>query len=416
MNEPGALEDALRSSLAAAASSVRPEPDGEGLRERIGEDRRREVRRRRRFAVAAAALVGALAGGAAGGALVHGRVAHTVLSDRSGNLSGPLPSGPVNVTPAGPLLPEVPRAVSFSVVYGRAPSFTRTTGSGAVLIAASHYLGPTYVSAGGATGCYGGLLVSTSARLGAFSAGADGVVEMAPLAGDGLEVVDSGAVPVGGGADLWWATVAVGRDVKRVVAEPLDGEADAMRPLGGIALLGGLVPAQEASRFFSVVAEDLGGRSLSSLGFLAGFGSRLRGSGGGGSVRAAGCDRPPAVRGRAPRSPLVAASGVVAAFEQAYGARGAADRLAAVDGLTPPPDPASSPGTARAVRVAAVEFLGPSVAVVVYRLNGGRWQSGGAVRDPFGVWKVARSTYCGDVSSGADAPAAAAGLCSPSGG
>lgn len=403
MNErPDRLEEVVRSALLAAASSVRTEPDNGRLAARIDEQRRRKAVRTRHSLAAAAVVLGAVAGGSLGSLLVHEPVDRTVLSVRSGNQAGPLPSGPPRSLSGGSFFPGLARhLLSPAAAYGPPPSLTRATGSGVILGLTSSYLAPIDVSAGRVSGCYGALLLSTSARLGDVGTGGEGTVRMEPLSPGGLEVVDSGVVPVGDGSDLWWATVSVGAAVERVAAEPADGVKDAMRPVDGVAVLGGLAPAAEATRFFSVVAEDARGRPLASLGFLAGYGSSVRTAAGGIAMAASGCAGFARLRGAAPRAPLLAAAGVVAAFEQAYGARVEDERLAAVAGIpeTSESRVAREPSATPSVRVGAVEFLSPTTAVVTYRLSGGSWRTGAAVFTPIAGWRVAASTYCSDGAS-----------------
>ena len=279
------------------------------------------------------------------------------------------------------------------------------------------------------SGCYSNELVTTTATRGTAVGGSTGVVGLQPLAANGLEVVNSGAVPTSGGLDIWWATVAVGSQVARVAAEEPDGATDAMRPQDGIAVLGGLTPTAVTSRFFSVVAEDATGQSLHSIGFLAGWGPEAIGTLPGPSspvastscASAAGAGTPDesatTLHGSQPAAPLLATASVVSAFHQAYAfgsPAGLAVSLSAVEGGTSLESPggqrSASAGSGRAgvspesaagnVEVARVTFLSAREAEVIYRAGGGRWRTGIAFVTRSGLWDVSRTTFCDDVLTG----------------
>ncbi|MGO9560654.1 MAG: hypothetical protein ACLPQS_10960 [Acidimicrobiales bacterium] len=278
--------------------------------------------------------------------------------------------------------------------------------------------------------CLAAELLTTTASKGTAVGTATGVVALQPLAADGLEVVDSGAVPVSASVDLWWATIAVGSNVARVAAEEPDGTTDAMRPEADVAVLGGTTAASVTSRFFSVVAEDASGQSLHSIGFLMGRGSEAIGTSlvpasstapSGTCLTSGSADQTVTPSGSQPAAPLLATASVVSAFHQAYtfyASSGVAENLAAVeagrslDSSIQPPTSYGALATAQMpsavvtdVRVATVTFLSAREAEVVYQAGNRRWRTGVAVVSPSGFWEVSRRTFCGDVLSGLPASA-----------
>ncbi len=418
------LEERLRRALRAEASSVRVEADLADLRRRI--EARPRPARSRLAATAAVVLAASAVGAATGSLLVPSHTRHALLSGLAGNEGGPLPVGPSATAPGRggqPAVFDLNGATAGLREVLQAPvGLARTGQDGTRLALGADALTPVRVAAGRATGCYGGELVTTVARKGAVSGSATGVVGMQPLAPTGLEIVDSGIVPVSRRLGLWFATIAVGPSVARVAAEQPGGATDEAVPTGGLAVLGGVVPRPDQGRIFSAVAENASGRPLQSLGFLVGFGPRLQGGAGGAAASgSAGCGAWSAPgSARPPASPLLSAASVVAAFHQAFGSPGEAlpAALSAVAGAPVPPRlQAAAPGpqatsetasgaadraaqSRRSVVVADVAFTSPGRAEVVYRLAGGSWSTGSAVLDAAGVWQVGLDSFCGVATAG----------------
>lgn len=407
---------AVRQLLVARAAVVRSEPDLVGLRERIEKAASRRQARTRLAVAALVLLAAAVCGVGAGSALVRQHLTRTSLSAETGSDAGRLPAGPPPSAPVhrGIVSFGLPR-LSLSELAGRGVVVRRTAG-GVRLQLAARLIDPVVVAAGSTTGgCYAGQLVTTTAAAGSIRGGGLAVVGTEPLAPSDLELVGSGAEPVGDGSEMWWATVAVGSDVARVATESPAQGTDAVTPVDGLAVVGGLVPAGEAGRFFSAVAETAAGDPLGSLGFLLGGGSRLdRPSRATGASRSAGCVSAVAAGPRrapaaAPPSPddLLAVSAVVAAYHQAYDgtlAGGPSEALSAVAGAARlGPDESGAAPLARthalSVQVGEVRFVSPSRAEVSYRLAGGEWRTGSAVHGASGGWEVGTVTYCADVLS-----------------
>ncbi|MHB1986777.1 MAG: hypothetical protein ACYCSF_02145 [Acidimicrobiales bacterium] len=414
----------LGSALRARASTVHVEPDLSDLARRIqaAED---NPRPRGRLALAAAVVLSAaVAGGTLGSLLGPTHPQHALFSSIAGDQGGRLPGGPGHSRPHGRANNQLsaPRRLS------RATVIKRVTGAGTSLAAYGTWLAPVAVSSGtAATSCHRAELVTTTATEGGARGTATGVVAVQPLAANGLELVDSGALPTPAGRDLWWATVAVGTRVARVAAEEPGGTTDVMFPAQGIAVLGGVAPSSATSRYFSIVAEDAAGQSLHSIGFLAGSGQEAVGTSQ--SRKAAdplvpGCESVATpvmgatARGSKPAAPLLAAASVVSAFHQAYNFALPADlaeNLAAVASSDTLPgfgqstrtinQPSkSATASAQAVDVSQVVFLSADTAEVIYRAGSGRWRTGTAVLTGRGSWQVARTTFCGDVANGFPLP------------
>ncbi len=414
-----AVEELLRRGLEARAASISPSPDPVDLARRI-ERAEASSGRGRLLATAAAVVVAAAVGGGVGAALVPSPPAqHLSAAAKTGSQAGPLPRGP-QVSRRH----RSPRAAGPSASAGPVVALARETSSGARLVATPAQLAPVAITSGSSpSGCFAAELVSTSASSDGAVAGATGVVDLQPLAADGLELVDSGTAPAEKGVDLWWATVAVGSKVARVAAEQPNGSIDAMKPVGGIAVLGGLVPTQSADGFFSLVAETPSGRPIHSIGFLAGSGPKAWGAASAPKSTASGCLTPGSGAGllstlaSQPASPLLAGSSVLASFHQAYTAglpAGLAENVATVvagSGLLRaagaiakrPTTGAGSPGPAALadqVEVARVAFLSSARAEVIYRAASGGWRTGMAVLGGSGIWKVSRTSFCGSLTGG----------------
>lgn len=430
------LERALRDALSARASTVHVEPDLGALSRRIAADEHRSGRRGRIAVAAAVLVVAAGVGGACGSFLVPTTpTQHAYLSSSTGNQGGSLPTGPSKKSSQRARVLK-PRDHAAPKAFQLAAEIRRTTHQGTQLVAFATRLDPVAISSGtSVAGCYAPELVSTTAIAGSTRGGSAGVVQLQPLAANGLEVVDSGSLPTSSGEEVWWATVAVGSRVARVAAEQPGGVTDAMRPDGGIAVLGGLAAPGTTSQFFSVVAEDPAGQSLEAIGFLPGWGPKAIGTAPASAV-VKGCGRTGVpeqavtTAGSQPAAPLLATASVVAAFHQAYAFSQATDlveNLAAVDtgrtvsvssrpasaGAVLTPTAAVAESTARQVEVSQVTFLSDEEAAVVYRTGASPWRTGAAVLTRTGVWQVSRATFCGEISSGTDrtAPAGLARAC-----
>lgn len=425
-------EQLLREAFASRAAAVHVEADYASLERRI---RRWQRARERRSHLGLAAVVVLLAG------VVGGVVASFVPSvppqsalytSSSGNQGGPLPRGATR-SGAGKTTPgsSTSRATAgrveqgladYGAMGGQPVTIARTTSTGVRLSATGRWAPRVSVTSGLSSSCYGYEVVSTSVSAKGASAGAIGVVGLQSLGPDGLEVVNSGSVAYSSSRALWWATIAVGPAVARVAAEEPGGSTDATQPTAGLAVIGGRARPAEVGRFFSVVAESASGRPLHSVGFLADWGPTLVGSvASGSSPRAsgAGCGAASASSlatssGSQPAAPLLAASSVLAAFHQAWTPSGGAwlkERLSTVlDGggllsakgaksaaSVPVPSPAAVPGASVAlgrVDVSRVQFAAADRATVVYRLDGGPWQTGTAVLGQTGKWLLSRRTFC----------------------
>lgn len=375
--------------LNARAAMVRSEPDLADLTRRMEGERR--TRPRVHLVTAAAALVVAAAGGGLLGSQLAGtRTERTVLSAAGGDEAGALPEAP-RVSHQEHMGPANRTSMRPGSMLQPATAIERRTTAGTQLTALAVSQVPVFVLSGSSfSGCYRGELVKTTAAgAGAVGKGS-GVVALPPLARTGLEVVDSGTVAGSDGRAVWWATVAVGAGVARVAAEQPDGVEDAMRPEDGLAVVGGIAPVDEVSRYFSVVAEDASGRSLHSIGFLAGSGPRVAGparavaasgSASTGCTAAGEVLSDAATRGSQPASPLLAVASVMTAFDTTYaGVRGGA------------------------VVVRAVTFLSASSADVVYAFGAGPPRTGTATRSASGNWRVTAATICAD-ELGSDGPA-----------
>lgn len=420
--DDSALEEALRQALASRAESVRAEPDPFGLAQRIADSGGRSARRARLMLVASVIALGGTLGGILAAVMTPDRPQSAFLSSSGGDQGGRLPTGPSSRDggPGG----AGPAHAALAPAVRPSPDIARNTAAGVALEASATWMAPVDLTAGPASsGCYAYELVTTSATertaTGTVAGGASGVVGIDPLQATGLEVVDSGDVLASGGKALWWATVAVGGRVARVAAEEPSGGTDAMRPEAGIAVLGGIVPDADASRYFSVVAETPSGEALASIGFQLGWGSERGGGASSGSLRASsGCAEVSgsadsrATAGSVPASPLLAASSVVAAFDQAYGAGGPgglSERLGAVRGLRVPGEQAAGAGRS-AVLVKAVRFLSARTAEVIYRVGSRPWETGTASRVEAGRWEVTKATFCGDATAGVLAQRVVSGL------
>lgn len=409
-----AFGESLRSALSTRAAAIEVEPDPMDLAGRIAASGRSAARKGQLMVAAAAVVLAGAVGGAAGILFSPPTPQHTLFSSRTGHEGGPLPTGPST---------HGRRKAGAGNVYAHsqpAVDIVRTTADGAALQATGHWLDAFALSnLASGSGCYGAQLVVTTATAGRTTTGGTGVVGVQPLSPSGLEVVSSGSAPAANGQDVWWATVAVGTEVARVAAESPSGGKDATRPTGGVTVIGGLVPADEQSHFFSVVAETGAGEGLSSMGFKLGWGSKMveAGASTAPTLGAGSCvaQLPEQVvlnsSGSQPSAPLLAASSVVSAFNQAYAPAELAprDQLAAVrqgsDLLAGLPASVGSARSARSsrsevVQVAEVAFLSVSQAEVAYRVGSSRWRSGLAILGPGGLWQVSETTFCSDVSDG----------------
>jgi hypothetical protein len=388
------MEQSLRRALALRVSAVRSEPDLADLHRRLAETTTRQAastgadrphRPHRplhplRLAAAAAALLLAAGAGISFGSVVAPtHTAHAVLSSAGGDEGGALPTGPRHWAPtaAGP-------PANYSAL-GLAPaaSVTAAGSDGVQLSATGRWLAPFLVAAGTARGCYAGELVTTTARSGGVRAQSLAVAATAPLAATGLEVLAAGARPISATEDLWWATIATGSAVAKLAAEQPDGTTEVTHPVGGIALVGGVVGAGEDSRVFSAVAETAGGQSLNSLGFLPGFGSRAAGLATGASAGRSstiGCQNGLDRRGSS--STIEARSAV---STSAHGDAVAPGLLQAAAGVVTAFHSAYAP---EAITVLEVRMLSGTSAEAIYRIGSGRLRAGVAVLDSSATWQV----------------------------
>ncbi len=410
------FEEAVRRQLQERAASIEARPDPVGLARRI--EQQEAGHGRGHLLLGAAVVVAAAAiGGGVGIALAPKPAPQRLFeTSKSGNEAGPLPQAPAPARSKAAAGSHGPAPSSLGLTAGLA----RMTASGTSLSAVQTRLSPVSLESGSSlTGCFRPVLVSTAVTGEGVTSGSIGAVGLQPLAANGLELVDSGTAPALGGKDLWWATVAVGGKVARVAAEQPNGGIDAMKPVDGLAVLGGVVPTQLANGFFSLVAETPAGQTIHSIGFLAGWGPKAWGAGspqsalslracpalgGGGALLTTTASQPAA--------PLLAGSSVLASFHQAYSAglpAGVAENMAAVAGGRGPLRGAgagegagrgdlTAAGLAAAVQVAKVAFVSADRADVVYREAAGPWQTGTAVLGPTGLWKVSRSSFCGSLS------------------
>jgi hypothetical protein len=447
--DPTDLGTSLRRALSERVSTVHAEPDFGDLKRRIDRAAYGSQRRGRLSLAAAALVVAAVVGGSLGAFLAPIRAQHGILSSSAKNQGGSLPTGPGRSAPSkhglrasGPTNPGTEGQESPLDIK-------RATAAGTQLTTDGTWLSPVGVASGTSLNdCFAAELLTTTAAKGTAVATSTGVVALQPLAPDGLEVVDSGAMPVSDTVDLWWATIAVGSNVARVAAEEPDGTTDAMRPVADVAVLGGTTAASVTSRFFSVVAEDGSGQSLHSIGFLMGWGPEAIGTSTGqtSSIAPSGtcltsgsADQTQTTSGSQPAAPLLATQSVVSAFHQAYtfdASSGVATNLAAVEsgasldssvGQSSSHRTIGSAGSSSAkelqtpstvateVKVATVTFLSAREAEVIYQAGNGRWRTGIAVIASSGIWEVSRHTFCGDVLSGLPAtsgiPAAVVTTC-----
>jgi hypothetical protein len=244
--------------------------------------------------------------------------------------------------------------------------------------------------------CSSAAVVTTSvARPGSFAGGA-AVVGLPVLSPGGLEIVDSGALPLPTGGVVWWLTAAVGSSVARVAAQLPGGQIVTGRATAGLVVLAGAEPADaSAASVMSAVAETAQGGTLSSLWTPVGAapypdGEAVNQSPGAAAASCSTVSMPSSPSGRpvvSPSDPALAAAQVIASLETTPAASATkggdffSDAESAVPGLTA--------GAEAPFAVRQVSFLSGTRADVVYRpLTSSVWQVARAALGTGGRWTV----------------------------
>jgi hypothetical protein len=417
------VEDELRRQLADRAQSVRSNPDGSDLARRIHRAERR-AQRTQHLVIGAALVVIAGSSGAVLGAVATRPAPNSARTPTQQTVDTNVAPSTV---PTSTTQPAQSGGGAGESTYGARMSEQHSATLDGLTInwLSTQLASPVaIVSPGTRTTCLTARVVTVSIGGAAPIAGGSGVLGLPALEPAGMAVVSSGAFGSVGHPSGWWAIVETGTAAKGVAVQFPSGATVHENVAGGVAVLAALSPAGSGdgvySGYASAVADGAAGVT-SSLEFIVGGAPAT--VDGAGAPTSSACAAPPAAQqahASGPPGPITAAGEVVGAFEQAYDldpllglewSFGAVDlggaggcSLSSLHGLGSTSSASGYRPLPPAVGVAAVAFISPEQAVVIYNRGTGLRETGTAVLSD-GSWKVSGSTYCSDMAaSGASAP------------